>query len=80
MCKNIDIVEDNLADDYKPVFLNTTNIRQSRLPLHKHRSYFAKLEPDGAITIRIETPGSAEAFVKTTSDYSLFLNLFRFNE
>ena len=78
LCKNIDIVEKNLTSTFTPIFLNTICIKKRAIPLHLQRKYYAKLEKNGEITIRIETDNCDEIFEETTSNYSMFLMLFRF--
>lgn len=78
LCKNIDIIEKNLSSNYVPIFLNTNVIKDSALILHAHRKYFARLDNDGAIIIKIENDDCNRGFIEKTYDYSLFLSLFRF--
>ena len=78
--KNIDIIEKNLSSYYKPIFLNTNCLKSSAISLHKKRAYFAKLEDDGTITIRIEQVDSHKFFEEQTTDYSWFLSLFSLNQ
>lgn len=80
LCKNIDIIESNLSDDYTPIYLNVDCLKKSSIPFHAQRKYFAKLEDDGKVTIKIVCEYNNEFFIEKTSDYSWFLAIFRFNE
>lgn len=78
--KNIDIIEMYLSSDYKPIFLNMNYLESSNVRHNMKRTYFAKLEDDGVITIRSESKENNEYFEEQTSDYSWFLTMFRLEE
>lgn len=79
--RNIDIVTSTLTSDFKVIYLKDINcLKKSAIPLHLQRTYMAKLEDDGTITIRIETEGYDEVFEQQTTDYSWFLSLFSLEE
>lgn len=78
--KPADIIKNNLSEEYRVIYLNTECLKPSAIPLHKQRTYMAKLGKNGDISIRIETNNSDEYFEEQTSDYSWFLTMFRFNE
>lgn len=75
------IVEENLSSEFKTIYVNTDCLKKSALPLHTQRTYKAKLEDDGRITLRIENEHDDTDFLEeTVTDYSWFLSLFRFSE
>lgn len=78
--RNIDIIEKNLSAEYKRIFLNMNCLKSSAISLHMQRTYFAKLEDDGKVTIKIETAYNDEVFTEQTSDYSWFISMFRFKK
>jgi len=75
------IVENHLSSEFKTIYVNTDCLKKSALPLHEQRTYKAKLENDGKITLRIENEHDDTDFLEETiTNYSWFLSLFRFNE
>ena len=78
LCKEIDIIEKNLSPKFIPIYLDTSVITDSALLLNTQREYFARLDNDGAIIIKIENDDCNRGFIEKTYDYSLFLSLFRF--